>query len=161
MSIVHETLRSLGVTRKYRGYRLTVMAIELVLDDEDRLDAVTKEKPEETMTEVTLNEVAHSIFYAPMYVAIEEGYFAEEGIDLTLDIDVLFYIERLARCVHCLQFGDGHQFAVCEISVGVHPVRLRLSIFAGKYRSEFLAGRQAENCSDGKRQRKYIEFHNL
>ena len=36
------------------------------------------------MTAVTLNEVAHSIFYAPMYVAIEEGYFAEEGIDLTL-----------------------------------------------------------------------------
>lgn len=36
------------------------------------------------LIEVTLNEVAHSIFYAPMYVAIEEGYFAEEGIDLTL-----------------------------------------------------------------------------
>lgn len=36
------------------------------------------------LTEVTLNEVAHSIFYAPMYVAIEEGYFAEEGIDLTV-----------------------------------------------------------------------------
>ncbi|MGN0131679.1 MAG: ABC transporter substrate-binding protein [Lachnospiraceae bacterium] len=34
--------------------------------------------------EVVLNEVAHSIFYAPMYVAIEEGYFEEEGIDLTL-----------------------------------------------------------------------------
>lgn len=33
---------------------------------------------------VTLNEVAHSIFYAPQYVAIENGYFAEEGIDLTL-----------------------------------------------------------------------------
>lgn len=36
------------------------------------------------LTKVTLNEVAHSIFYAPMYVAIEEGYFQEEGIDLTL-----------------------------------------------------------------------------
>lgn len=36
------------------------------------------------LTEVTLNEVAHSIFYAPMYVAIENGYFEEEGIDLTL-----------------------------------------------------------------------------
>lgn len=36
------------------------------------------------LTEVTLNEVAHSIFYAPMYVAIEEGYFEEEGISLTL-----------------------------------------------------------------------------
>lgn len=35
-------------------------------------------------TPVVLNEVAHSIFYAPMYVAIEEGYFAKEGIDLTL-----------------------------------------------------------------------------
>lgn len=33
---------------------------------------------------VTLNEVAHSIFYAPQYVAIENGYFKEEGIDLTL-----------------------------------------------------------------------------
>ena len=35
-------------------------------------------------TKVVLNEVAHSIFYAPMYVAIEKGYFEEEGIDLTL-----------------------------------------------------------------------------
>ena len=42
-------------------------------------------KEEETgTTKVVLNEVAHSIFYAPMYVAIEEGYFAEEGIDLEL-----------------------------------------------------------------------------
>lgn len=36
------------------------------------------------LTPVTLNEVAHSIFYAPMYVAIEQGYFEEEGINLTL-----------------------------------------------------------------------------
>lgn len=33
---------------------------------------------------VTLNEVAHSIFYAPQYVAIELGYFDDEGIELTL-----------------------------------------------------------------------------
>lgn len=39
---------------------------------------------EKELTKVTLNEVAHSIFYAPQYVAIEEGYFAEEGLDLTL-----------------------------------------------------------------------------
>lgn len=39
---------------------------------------------QEGKTKVVLNEVAHSIFYAPMYVAIEEGYFAEEGIDLEL-----------------------------------------------------------------------------
>lgn len=39
---------------------------------------------EKELIPVTLNEVAHSIFYAPQYVAIEEGYFEEEGIDLTL-----------------------------------------------------------------------------
>jgi NitT/TauT family transport system substrate-binding protein len=39
---------------------------------------------EESAVKVTLNEVAHSIFYAPQYVAIEEGYFAEEGLDLEL-----------------------------------------------------------------------------
>ena len=33
---------------------------------------------------VTLNEVAHSIFYAPMYVAVEKGYFEDEGLDVTL-----------------------------------------------------------------------------
>ena len=33
---------------------------------------------------ITLNEVAHSVFYAPLYVAIEKGYFKDENIDLTL-----------------------------------------------------------------------------
>ena len=46
--------------------------------------AAKKDKEEEKLSKVTLNEVAHSIFYAPQYVAIEEGYFAEEGLDLTL-----------------------------------------------------------------------------
>lgn len=36
------------------------------------------------LTDVTLCEVAHSIFYAPQYVAIENGYFADEGINLDL-----------------------------------------------------------------------------
>lgn len=43
-----------------------------------------KSKASDSLTHVTLNEVAHSVFYAPMYVAIENGYFEEEGIDLTL-----------------------------------------------------------------------------
>lgn len=36
------------------------------------------------LTKITLNEVAHSIFYAPQYAAIELGYFKDEGIDLEL-----------------------------------------------------------------------------
>ncbi len=36
------------------------------------------------LKEITLNEVAHSIFYAPMYVAIEKGYFNDEGLKVKL-----------------------------------------------------------------------------
>lgn len=43
-----------------------------------------KKNSDNSLTKVTLNEVAHSIFYAPQYVAIEEGYFTDEGIDLKL-----------------------------------------------------------------------------
>ena len=46
--------------------------------------AAEKDGGEEKLTKVTLNEVAHSIFYAPQYVAIEEGYFKDEGLELTL-----------------------------------------------------------------------------
>ena len=36
------------------------------------------------LEKIKLAEVTHSIFYAPLYVAIEKGYFQEEGIDLEL-----------------------------------------------------------------------------
>lgn len=41
-------------------------------------------KTRSSFKKVTLNEVAHSIFYAPQYAAIELGYFEEEGIELNL-----------------------------------------------------------------------------
>ena len=47
-------------------------------------DDTKTETKDTSPTKVVLNEVAHSIFYAPMYVAIEEGYFDEEGIELDL-----------------------------------------------------------------------------
>lgn len=48
------------------------------------VSALAEKTEEKELTKVTLNEVAHSIFYAPQYVAVEEGYFTEEGLDLTL-----------------------------------------------------------------------------
>lgn len=48
------------------------------------IGVLAAKKEETKLIKVTLNEVAHSIFYAPQYVAIEEGYFKEEGLDLTL-----------------------------------------------------------------------------
>ena len=43
-----------------------------------------KDEKDTTLTKVTVAEVAHSIFYAPQYAAISEGYFEEEGLDIEL-----------------------------------------------------------------------------
>ena len=48
------------------------------------LGVFAAKKDEAKLAKVTLNEVAHSIFYAPQYVAVEEGYFKDEGLDMTL-----------------------------------------------------------------------------
>ena len=40
--------------------------------------------PEKTMDKIVLNEVTHSVFYAPMYAAISLGYFEEEGLEIEL-----------------------------------------------------------------------------
>lgn len=65
--------------KKLAGIGLMIMAAASLLtgcgNDGER---------EEKIQKVTLNEVAHSIFYAPQYVAIENGYFEQEGIDLEL-----------------------------------------------------------------------------
>jgi len=41
-------------------------------------------KKDTTVTKIRLNEVTRSIFYAPMYEAISQGFFKEEGIEIEL-----------------------------------------------------------------------------
>ena len=41
-------------------------------------------KKENTSKKIKVAEVTHSIFYTPQYVAISEGYFKNEGIDIEL-----------------------------------------------------------------------------
>ncbi len=43
-------------------------------------------KSEKELKVVNLNEVVHSIFYAPQYVAIEKGFFEEEGLKINLSV---------------------------------------------------------------------------
>ena len=38
------------------------------------------------MTTVRLNEVVHSVFYAPQYVALANGYFEDEGLTIELSV---------------------------------------------------------------------------
>ena len=43
-------------------------------------------KPEEPkeLTKLTVSEVARSVFYAPQYAAVTQGFFAEEGLEVEL-----------------------------------------------------------------------------
>ncbi len=41
-------------------------------------------KTDNELVKITLSEVAHSVFYAPQYAAMELGFFEEEGIELEL-----------------------------------------------------------------------------
>ena len=42
------------------------------------------QKPKSNLEKIRVAEVTHSPFYAPLYVAIENGYFEDEGIDVDL-----------------------------------------------------------------------------
>ena len=66
--------------------RLTAAALAVLLAVTALPAAVMAEEKVDNkqLTKVTLNEVAHSIFYAPQYVAIEKGYFADQGLDVEL-----------------------------------------------------------------------------
>ena len=43
MTIIQDALRPFGITRCYKGFRHTAYAIQLAIQDEDRLEAVIKE----------------------------------------------------------------------------------------------------------------------
>ncbi len=39
-------------------------------------------RPDKSSKKITVAEVTHSVFYAPWYVALENGYFEDEGLDI-------------------------------------------------------------------------------
>ena len=48
MTTIQDTLRLFGITHCYKGYNHMVYAVQLVMEDESRLEAVTKELYMET-----------------------------------------------------------------------------------------------------------------
>ena len=43
-------------------------------------------KESNSLTKVKVAEVTHSVFYAPQYIALEKGFFEEEGLDIELTL---------------------------------------------------------------------------
>ena len=79
-----KTLKARGMDILHAHYRALLTATLFVLAAGTSAIVTGCGKKDCDLKKVTLNEVAHSIFYAPQYVAIENGYFEEEGIDLNL-----------------------------------------------------------------------------
>lgn len=69
-----------------KNKKITIISLITVLIFSLGLLAGCTNKKEEAkkLTKVRLNEVVRSVFYAPMYVAINEGIFEEEGIEIDL-----------------------------------------------------------------------------
>lgn len=66
--------------RKILGVILGLLIILIVVVTATKLTS----KKNDSLTTIKLAEVTHSAFYAPMYVAIEAGYFKENGINIDL-----------------------------------------------------------------------------
>lgn len=70
-----------------RNKIITVVAIFIIfLLASSVLFNMLKKDDDSNLTKVKVAEVAHSIFYAPQYVAISEGFFEEVGIDIDLTL---------------------------------------------------------------------------
>ena len=63
---------------------VAILSITSLFACSSNKETTTTSSNAKEQSKVILNEVAHSIFYAPLYVAIEKGYFSDEGIDLEL-----------------------------------------------------------------------------
>ena len=66
--VMRRTIMEKWMRKRLMGAGLALMLLPGILAGCSGTEEAGKE-----LTEVTLNEVAHSIFYAPMYVAVEEG----------------------------------------------------------------------------------------
>ncbi len=67
---------------------------------------------------VRLSEVTHSVFYAPQYVAMSQGFFADEGLDI--DLSNGGGADKVMTAVVSGGRGGGHLRAVQHDGRGVH-----------------------------------------
>lgn len=101
-----------------------------------------KKGKNDNMNSIKIAEVTHSVFYAPLYVAIEEGYFNEENIDIKLILTPGADKVSAAVLSGDVQIG----FAGAESAIYVYEKNEKdyLQIFSGltKRDGQFILGRK-------------------
>lgn len=69
---------------------LVIIAVLIAILSKDTQNNITNDisnanlSGDKTLEKITVSEVTHSIFYAPQYVAINLGFFKDEGLDIEL-----------------------------------------------------------------------------
>ena len=109
---------------------------------------IFKKKDNNNLTKVRLAEVTHSSFYAPLYVALENGYFQDEGLDIELILTPGADKVSAAVLSNDVEIG----FAGAESAIYVYNQNEKdyLQIFSGltKRDGQFIVSR--ENIKDFK-----------
>ena len=101
-----------------------------------------KKEKNDNMNSIKIAEVTHSVFYSPLYVAIEEGYFRNENIDIKLILTPGADKVSAAVLSNDVQIG----FAGAESAIYVYEKNEKdyLQIFSGltKRDGQFILGRK-------------------
>ena len=102
-------------------------------------------KKNTTVTKIKIAEVAHSIFYAPFYVSIENGYFKDHGLDV--DLILTSGADKVSAAVLSGDVNIGFAGAESAIYVYKGGEKDYLQIFSGltKRDGQFIVGRKDNN----------------
>ncbi|MCI9039531.1 MAG: ABC transporter substrate-binding protein [Clostridia bacterium] len=70
--------------KNLKKYLIIILVIAVVAAVMTTCILLNKKEDTAELKTIRVNEVTRSVFYAPQYVAIKNGYFAEEGLDIEL-----------------------------------------------------------------------------
>ncbi len=75
-----------GNTKVKKTLSIAIIIVLIIIVAAAVIYFVTKDNAEQTVSlkKISVNEVTRSVFYAPQYVAIANGYMAEEGLEIDL-----------------------------------------------------------------------------
>ncbi len=105
----------------------------------------SKNKEDKELTTIKVAEVTHSIFYTPFYVAMEKGYFKEEGIDI--DLMLVSGSDNVAASVLSNDTEVGLAGPESAVYVYLAHEKDYLQVFAGvtKRDGQFMISRDGKN----------------